>query len=91
MVFGVSIRMRTVFPKCALCTRPGLLELPDTDRPLSLRLAAGELEHAAGPPDALRAGVLGLGPFTNYDPTEDELTVEVWTQHLLRMVESPIE
>ena len=32
-----------------------------------------------------------LGPFTTYDPAEDGLTVEAWTQHLLRLVESPIE
>ncbi len=32
-----------------------------------------------------------LGPFTNYDPAEDGLTVEAWTQRLLELVESPIE
>jgi hypothetical protein len=32
-----------------------------------------------------------LGPFTTYDPAEDGLTVEAWTQHLLSLVESPIE
>lgn len=32
-----------------------------------------------------------LGPFTHYDPAEDGLTVEVWTQHVLKLVESPIE
>jgi hypothetical protein len=32
-----------------------------------------------------------LGPFTNYDPAEDGLTVEQWIQHLLKLVESPIE
>jgi len=32
-----------------------------------------------------------LGPFNNYDPAEDGLTVELWTQHLLELVESPIE
>ncbi len=32
-----------------------------------------------------------LGPFTNYDPAEDGLTVEQWIQHVLKLVESPIE
>ena len=32
-----------------------------------------------------------LGPFTTYDPAEDGLTVEAWSRHLLRLVESPIE
>ncbi len=38
--------------------------------------------------DALRAD---LGPFTNYDPTEDGQTVQAWIEHLLRLVEGPIE
>jgi hypothetical protein len=38
--------------------------------------------------EALRAE---LGPFTDYDPAEDGLCVQAWTEHLLGLVESPIE
>jgi hypothetical protein len=37
--------------------------------------------------DALKAD---LGPFTNYDPAEDGLSVRAWMEHLLEIVESPI-
>ena len=38
--------------------------------------------------DALRAE---LSPFTYYDPAEDGQSVEAWIEHLLRLVEGPIE
>ena len=32
-----------------------------------------------------------LGPFTNYDPAEDGLSILAWTERLYEVLDSPIE